>query len=242
MKTNKAVMAAAVLAVSMSAQAAHHEAKDNKAVAAGWIKASCTDLGEFTSYLSKHMADDGMWMPARYVGLGFRQMQEDNEDFGKVMMVMDGTPASKVLKEGDVFVSVAGVESTFENRDRMDFRGAPGEPVKAVIMRDGKEMDIEVTRGVIEVVDDKDTVMRNLAQANAETWGSDSCDIAEQVQEGNVVYTVTDWMDTEEETGIKFKSRTVTRMEFNDMGQVVKAWNMGEDSFVLEQLGYSITR
>jgi hypothetical protein len=222
--------------------AANHEGlKDNKEVAADWMKSACGELAPFIAYIEKHMADDGVFMPARYVGFGF-QLDSDPEDEMRVVMVTPDTPASKVLQQGDVFVSVNGVPSTFENRDKMTFRGKPGEPVPAVILRDGKEMEIEVNRGVIEAVNDKERVLMGLGIADADDWPSDSCSVVEVVAEGNVVYVHSESSDTESETGYKFKQRGVTRFEFNDAGQVSKVWGLGEDRFVLEQLGYTISR
>lgn len=235
--------AAATLALTATAVfAAHHEGpKDPKKVAAGWLKSACGELEPFMAYVEKHMADDGVFMPARYVGFGF-QLDSDPEDEMRVVMVTPDTPASKVLKKDDVFVSVNGVPSTYENRDKMTFRGKPGEPVPAVILRDGKEMEIEVNRGVIEAVNDKERALMGLKLADPEDWPADSCSVVEVVGEGNVVYVHREWSDTEAETGYKFKQRDVTRFEFNDDGQISKVWGLGEGRFVLEQLGYTISR
>jgi len=235
--------AAATFAMTATAIfAAHHEGpKDQKEVAADWIKSSCGELAPFISYVEKHMADDGVFMPARYVGFGF-QLDNNPEDEMRVVMVTPDTPASKVLQQGDVFVSVNGVPSTFENRDKMTFRGKPGEPVPAVILRDGKEMEIEVNRGVIEAVNDKERALMGLGLADADDWPADSCSVVEVVAEGKVVYVHSESSYTESETGYKFKQRDVQRFEFNEAGQVSKLWGLGEGRFVLEQLGYTISR
>ena len=240
-----AIRWAAAVAIAMTTTAvfaANHEApKHNKEVASDWMKSACGELAPFIAYVEKHMADDGVFMPARYVGFGF-QLDSDPEDEMRVVLVTPDTPASKVLQQGDVFVSVNGVPSTFENRDKMTFRGKPGEPVPAVILRDGKEMEIEVNRGVIEAVNNKERVLKGLGLADADDWPADSCSVVEVVAEGNVVYVHREWSGTESETGYKFKQRDVTRFEFNEAGQVSKLWGLGEDQFVLEQLGYTITR
>ena len=235
--------AAATLAInSAGVFAAGHEGVDgHKEVATGWFNASCGELDQFKAYIEKHMADDGVLVPARYVGLGF-QLDTNPEDEMRVEMVTPGTPASKVLKTGDVFVSVNGVQSTYENRDKMSFRGKPGEPVPAVILRDGKEMEIEVKRGVIEAVNNKERVLKGLSIADADNWPTDSCSLVEIVAEGNVVYLHGKWNDTESETGYKFKGQGISRFEFNEAGQVSKVWGLGESRFVLEQLGYTIKR
>jgi len=235
--------AAATLAIiSAGVFAAGHEGSNgHKEVAAGWFNASCGELDQFIAYVEKHMADDGVSIPARYVGFGF-QLDSNPEDEMRVEMVTPGTPASKVLQKGDVFVSVNGVASTYENRDKMTFRGKPGEPVPAVILRDGEEMEIEVNRGVIEAVNNKERLLKILSIADADDWPSDSCSMVELVAEGNVVYAYGKWSETEAETGYKFKGKGITRFEFNEAGQVSKVWGLGESRFVLEQLGYTISR
>jgi hypothetical protein len=37
-------------------------------------------------------------------------------------------------------------------------------------------------------------------------------------------------------------NRIVSRFEFDDAGQVVRLWGLGESRFVLEQQGYTISR
>lgn len=213
----------------------------NEAVARGWIEAAHSGKADFAAYVKKHMAEDGAWTQNRYVGFGF-SMDPNNDEQLVVAMVTPDTPASKVLKVGDVFVSVAGVPATEENRDRMNFRGKPGAPVKAVIKRDGKEMPIEVNRGVITSMNDKATVMENIALGDAEEWPVDSGKIIEVISEGNVVYVMDELTETEADTGIQYVNRGVTRLEFNDNNQVVGGWGLDESRFVLEQLGYTISR
>ena len=235
--------AAATLAmISTGVLADGHEGSGGqKEVATGWFNASCGELDKFIAYVEEHMADDGVLIPARYVGLGFL-LDSNPKDEMRVEMVTPDTPASKVLKKGDVFVSVNGVPATYENRDKMTFRGKPGEPVPAVILRDGKEMEIEVERGVIEALNNKERVLEGLSIADADNWPTESCSLVEVVAEGNVVYLHGKWSDTESETGYKFKGQGISRFEFNKAGQVSKLWGLNEDQFILEQLGYTITR
>lgn len=243
MQQLKQIAAAVALGIAAtSANAAHHEGVDQKALAEGWLEASCGSLDGFVMYVEKHMADDGVWRPDRYVGLGFQVDNEQGDNFGTVMRVTAGTPASEVLKAGDRFVSVNGMDMTWENRDKTTFRGAPGEAVSATIMRGGKEMDVEINRGIIEVENDKATVLANLALADADNWGTGTCEMIDIVEEGNVVYMASEWTDTEAETGIEYTGITVNRFEFNEEGQIVWGSGLGEDRFILEQLGYSISR
>jgi hypothetical protein len=242
MTLRRTTLAVALLASATATMAAHHETKDHKAIAQGWIEASCTDRDQFAAFLQEHVAVDAEFPQSRYVGMGFRQRAEDNDEFGTVYMIMPGTPASEVLQEGDRFVSVNGVSATYENRDRMSFRGKPGEVVKAVISRDGKEMPVEIARGVIAGVDSKETVIGFVKDSDAEEWNTGTCEITEQVGEGNVLYTVFDFEDVEVGTGYPYVGRQIVRLEFNEDGKVIKASRQGEERFVMEQLGYEMSR
>lgn len=243
MNTIKCLVAStALLCAGSTAFAAHHEGPGNKAVAEGWFEASCGDLEGFVEYVDMHMADDGVFTPDRYVGLGFTVDNDKGDDFGTIMSVTPGTPAASVLMAGDQFVSVNGMPSTWENRDKTTFRGKPGEPVKAVIMRDGKEMSVEVNRGIIAARNDKSTVLKNLGMADASDWGTGECGVLEVVAEGDVVYLTAEYSDTETETGYPFTQRQIMRIKFNGDGKIMEAMGMGENQFVLEQLGYRISR
>lgn len=217
------------------------DADDRAAIARGWVEAAHAGKAQFAAYVEKHMADDGAWSPDRYVGLGF-YLDPQNDEQVVVAGVIPGTPASKVLREGDVFVSVAGVPATDDNRERLNFRGKPGEPVPAVIKRDGKEMPIEIRRGVIDRKSSKADVLENVAFGDADEWPVDEGRIVEVLGDGRVVYVVDEFTETEQDTGITYVNRTVTRFEFNDDNQITGGWNMDEDRFVLEQLGYTISR
>ena len=139
-------------------------------------------------------------------------------------------------------MSVAGVPATPENRYKMIFRGKPGEPVKAVISRGGKEMPIEVKRGIISTTTSKAQSLKNIPLGDRETWGVDSFQIDEVLSEGNVVHVVSSYTDTEADTGIEYTERQMTRFVFDDDGKVSWVGGLGESRFVLEQQGYTISR
>jgi C-terminal processing protease CtpA/Prc len=191
--------------------------------------------------VKKNMADNGAFHPPRYVGLGF-QLDSNINDAMKVVRVTPDTPASEVLMEGDVFVSVAGIPATPENNGKMSFRGQPGETVKAVIIRGGKEMAIEVKRGVIAITQTKAQSLANIVLGNRENWPVDSFQIDEVLGEGNVVYVVSSYTDTEADTNIKYTERIISRFVFDDHGKVAWTGGLGESRFVLEQQGYTISR
>jgi len=230
-----AVCVLSVWAHSVSAGA------EEEAIARGWIEASHTGQEAFSAYIKKHMAEDGVWRPARYVGFGF-SMDPTNDKQQIVAMVTPGTPASEVLRVGDIFVSVDGVEATPDNAARLNFRGKPGQAVKAVVSRDGEEIPIEVKRDVISPSAEKAATLKNLALGDPEDWAVDEGEILEIVSAGNVVFVVDEISDTDDDTGAPYVDRSVTRFEFNDTDQVVDVWSIDESRFVLEQQGYTISR
>jgi hypothetical protein len=132
---SKMILGAVFTAISITSIAGGHGEPmgltegPNEKLAIAWVTAGYTGMDETLAMVKENMAEDGIARPPRYVGFGF-QLDPNNDDDMTVVRVTPDTPASEVLKEGDVFVSVAGVPATYENRDRMSFRGKPGEPVK----------------------------------------------------------------------------------------------------------------
>lgn len=243
----KVIFGVAFTAVSLTSMAdGHGEPKGlsespNEKLAIAWVSAGYTGMDETLAMMKKNMADNGVFNPPRYVGLGF-QLDSNNNDAMKVVRVTPDTPASEVLMEGDVFVSVAGVPATPENNGKMSFRGQPGEAVKAVITRGGKEMEIEVKRGVIATTQTKAQSLANILLGSREDWPVDSFEIDEVLGEGNVVYVVSSYTDTEADTNIKYTERIISRFVFDDHGKVAWTGGLGESRFVLEQQGYTISR
>lgn len=244
---SKVIFGMALTAVSLAPMAdGHGEPKGlsespNEKLAIAWVSAGYTGMDETLAMVKENMADNGTLRPSRYVGLGF-QLDSNNNDAMKVVRVTPDTPASEVLMEGDVFVSVAGVAATPENRGKMSFRGQPGEAVKAVITRGGKEMEIAVKRGVIATTQTKAQSLANILLGDRESWPVDSFQIDEVLGEGNVVYVVSSYTETEVDTGIKFTERVMARFVFDDHGKVAWTGGLGESRFVLEQQGYTISR
>lgn len=244
---SKVIAGVALTTMSVTAMSdGHGEPKGlsespNEKLAVAWVSAAYTGMDELLAMVKANMAEDGIFRPDRYVGLGF-QLDSNPDDAMNVVRVMPGTPASKVLQVGDVFVSVAGVPATPENSGKMTFRGKPGGSVKAVIKRDGEEKNIEVKRGVIAMTQTKAQSLANIPLGDRENWGVDSFQIDEVVGEGNVVYVVSSYTDTEAETGIEYTERVVNRFVFNDDGKVAWLGSLGESRFVLEQQGYTISR
>ena len=231
-----------LLAMSNLAFAAHHEAAENpnEAVAVNWLKAQATGKQETIAYVKANLAEDGQIYGDRYVGFGF--IWNPNVE-GKMIIdrVIAGSPASKVLKAGDDFVEVNGIRVSEETMDQLSFRGKPGEPVKATVMRDGKEIDISVSRGIISNNSGKAELMADLEMGDADDWGVE-LKVNEVLSKANVVYVWTTINSVDTQVNLPFEQHVVTRFVFNDEGQVEAIGNISEDRFVLEQTGYTISR
>ena len=241
MKLTQTIILGTIVSLSGSLFSMHHE-NTAESVAEAWIKAGHTGKQEAIDFVIKHMATDGVNVPGRYVGFGF--MYNPNAEPGTMVVtgIMPNSPASKVLKVGDSFLSVNNVRVNERNMDKLNFRGKPGEEVKAVIQRDGKRQNISVARGVISTTYTKEQVLRNMNTALAEDWKPDEANIVEVVSKDNIVYVLHWAKDTDDNSGLPFEAYTVTRFVFNDEGQVERIGNLSEDRFVLEQQGYKISR
>ena len=99
--------------------------------------------------VKKHMAEDGISFPGRFIGFGFTY-NPDTDDRAVDTVIQD-SPAAKILKPGDTFVSVNGVPATKENWDngKLSFGGAPGEKVDVVINRNGKQKKLRSNEGLL---------------------------------------------------------------------------------------------
>ena len=241
MKLTKTITLGSLIFLSASLFSMHHE-NTPETVAEGWIKAGHTGKQEAIDFVTKHMATDGVNVPGRYVGFGF--MYNPNAEPGTMVVtgIMPDSPASKVLKVGDSFLSVNNVRVNERNMDKLNFRGKPGEEVKAVILRDGKRQNISVSRGVISTTYNKEQVLRNMNTALAENWKPDEANIVEVISKDNIVYVLHWAKDTDDNSDLPYEAYTVTRFGFNDEGQVERIANLSEDRFVLEQQGYEISR
>ena len=103
-------------------------------------------------------------------------------------------------------------------------------------------MPIEVSRGVISSTTTKAQMLEWMATLDDEDWGPDKWELHEAVGQGDVVYVWTQAWNTDEATGLPFEAHQVTRMMFNESGQVQAIASLSEDRFVLEQMGYTVSR
>ena len=241
MKLTKTITLGSLIFLSTSLLPMHHE-NTPESVAEAWIKAMQTGKQEALDFVSKNMAEDGINAPGRYVGFGFTYNPDAEPGTMVVAGIQPDSPASKVLKIGDSFLSVNNVRVNERNMGKLNFRGKPGEEVKAVIERDGKRKNISVARGVISTRYTKEQVLRNINSAVAENWKPDEANIIEVTSKDNIVYVLHWAKDTDQVSGLPYEAYTITRFVFNEEGLVERIGNLSEDRFVLEQQGYTISR
>ena len=215
--------------------------QDNMDLAAAWVTAGYTGKAEATEMVEKNMSEDGMSVGDRYVGMGF--IWDPEEEGMTVTYIIPESPASKALKVGDSFVEVAGVRVSEDNRNRLGFRGKPGEEINAIVLRDDEEVAVTVARGAVQQTSTKVQILENFAQADAEDWGPNQFEIIETACTDDGTVWVLSWSEfTEDASGLTANAYRATRFEFNDEGKVSWVGNLSEDRFILEQQGYSISR
>ena len=216
----------------------------NIELAKAWVTAAATSRTAAMEMISENMADDGLMFRDRYVGFGIMLDTELSADEGRMVVseVIADSPVADILQPGDEFVSVGDVTVSAETLDRLPFRGMPGEAVAAVISRDGEEIPIEVSRGIVSTPTTKAEMLAWMADASDDDWGPEKWELHEAVGQGDVVYVWTQAWNTDETSGLPFEAHQVTRMTFNEAGQVTALASLSEDRFVLEQMGYTINR
>ena len=116
-------------------------------IARSWMEAYYTSKEAWSSAVKFHLDESGESVASRYVGFGFGF--DPNQETGRMLVtsIVPNSPASEVLKVGDEFLTVNGMRVNKANLDRLPFRGKPGENVRALIKRDGKNIKINVKNG-----------------------------------------------------------------------------------------------
>ena len=216
----------------------------NVELAKAWVTAASTSRTAAMEMIETNMAEDGLLYRDRYVGFGFMWDDSQGAEEGRMIVtnVIADSPVAGVLQEGDEFISVGGVEVSADTMWNLPFRGQPGESVSAVVSRDGEEMPIEVSRGVISSTTTKAQMLEWMATLEDDDWGPDKWELHEAVGQGDVVYVWTHAWNTDEATCMQFEAHQVTRMMFNESGRVQAIASLSEDRFVLEQMGYTVSR
>lgn len=122
----------------------------------GAIKGYVAGLGDpYTEYLTKEeMEEFTEETSSEYVGIGVYVSNNIKDNTILIVGIMKESPAQQAgLQAGDVIEKVDDVEYTGEqlNDATKVLKGKEGTDVKVTILRDGKELDITVTRKKITV-------------------------------------------------------------------------------------------
>lgn len=120
------------------------------------IKGYVEGLGDpYTEYLTKEEMSDFMEETnAEYVGIGVYLTENKTDNTILVVGVMKNSPAlEEGMQEGDVITKVNDVAYTGEDIDEAIkiMKGQEGTNVKVTILRDGKEIELDVQRKKINV-------------------------------------------------------------------------------------------
>jgi len=241
LKTFFACFALITLAACNMENSSGNNHQDRMDLATAWVTAANTGKAEAIEMVEKNMAEDGVVAGDRYVGMGF--IWNPDEPGMTVTYIIPDIPASKSLVVGDSFVEVPGVRLSDDNRNRLGFRGKPGEEIDAVVLRNDELVSVSVARGAVRQMSSKSQRLETMTEADAEGWGPEEFNVIETSVTNDGVVWVLSWARfTEDATGIEANAYTATRFVFNDEGKVSRIANLTEDRFVLEQQGYSITR
>ena len=250
MKSTRSIITITFLSLAMNSLfAGHHESgssHSNEMTAQNWIQASYAGKQEMIATIKENMAEEGLNYPGRFVGFGFNWNPDLGEGRMVIQRVIANSPAEGILKPGDEFVSVEGVEVNQKNIDdeKLAFSGQPGKAVNAVILRDGKRKNVSVTRGIVNSSNTKAQVLENLTEADEDNWTTIEHRINEVAsnKEENLVY-VWHWHKSLNTTfDLEFEQNVVTRFQFNKAGQVLARGDLSEERLVQSQLGFSLTR
>ncbi len=249
MKTKIITPFIVALALIFSSCDSTSDANNLADLAESWIASSYESKDAALNMVSENMSDDGYNIGARYVGFGFNFNADAMETDGMVVTnVIQGGPASSVIEVGDKFISVNEVLVTQESIDdgSLSFRGKPGVPVAASIMRNGEEISITVKRGIVEPTYSKEQILQNISNADADNWRENSLEseIREIVTDASqrIVYVKTWDKFLDDVSGLEAEAITLTRFEFDQNGKVLTVGNMTENELILRQTGWSITR
>lgn len=248
LKINLPIMAALML---IFASCTSNSSDSNKIenLAESWVRSSYESKDAAYNMVSENMNSDGYNIGARYIGFGFNFNSDIMETDGMVVTnVIEGGPASAVLQVGDKFVSVNGVKVSQEaiENGSLSFRGKPGEPVDATIMRNEETMSITVERGIVEPTYSKERILQNISNSDADKWNENSLgyEIREVVSDisKRIVYVKTWDKFSDDVSGLEAEALTLTRFQFDKNGKVLTVGNMTENELILRQTGWSITR
>ncbi|MGA1646468.1 MAG: PDZ domain-containing protein [bacterium] len=215
-------------------------------LAEAWIMSVWSSKQAAFDMVQENMDENGKNHDSRYVGFGF--IWDTNQEGMIVTNVIAGGPSDGVLEVGDEFLSVNGVTVSQENigSGKLSFRGQPGVPVEAKILRNGNIVDISVTRGIISPSYSKAQILETISSTSEEDWNAGLLDyrIVEKVSDPakRIVYVKTWTSFNDDVSGLNAEAYSLIRFEFTSEGKVLFFDQMTEDELVLRQTGWMISR
>ena len=151
---------------------------DEEKMVEGAIKGFVEGLGDpYTEYLPKEeMTEFTEETSSQYVGIGIYLTNDKTTNTILVVGTMNGSPALEAgMQAGDIIEKVNDVAYTGETMDDAIkvLKGEEGTSAKVTVLRDGKEIDLTVTRKKITVehVSSK-TVENNIAYLQVDSFDS----------------------------------------------------------------------
>lgn len=128
---------------------------DAEALVEGIYAGYTASLGDpYTTYYDEEATREFMKsISGEFGGIGATVSKKADEDEILISEVYEGSPAERAgLKEGDVLLKADGHQVSGRDLDTVVswISGEPGTDVELRILRDGEEMDVTVTRDIIE--------------------------------------------------------------------------------------------
>ena len=129
---------------------------DEEKMAEGAIKGYIEGLGDpYTEYLTvEEMKELTEETDGKYVGIGVYVANNSSDNTILVVGVMNGSPALEAgMQAGDIITKIDGTEYKGEELSKATsvLKGEEGTEVKVIVLRDGKEIELTITRKTISV-------------------------------------------------------------------------------------------
>ena len=181
------------------------------------IKGYVEGLGDpYTEYLTKEEMSDFMEETnAEYVGIGVYLTENKTDNTILVVGIMKNSPALEAgMQEGDVITKVNDVAYTGENIDEAIkiMKGQEGTNVKVTILRDGKEIELDVQRKKINVEHVASQMLENNIAYITRTRIGYEDKILVKILKSNEKYSIVTNYSTEELTEMGYTSSEIRSM------------------------------
>ncbi len=129
---------------------------DEEKMAEGAIKGYIEGLGDpYTEYLTvEEMQELTEETDGKYVGIGVYVANNSSDNTILVVGVMNGSPALEAgMQSGDIITKIDGTEYKGEELSKATsvLKGEEGTEVKVIVLREGKEIELTITRKTINV-------------------------------------------------------------------------------------------